>query len=487
MAHRCLGLWGLALLLGPWGLARAEEWQVLGARYHGLGGAGVALAFEADAADWNPGTLAFSPRTEEVSLRGGLSAASEGEFLDHAARAVDFVDRTRLDDSIRNLRGGGELSEEELRNALRLAVVHAPPLTSNDQGGHTSVDSGMALRRGRFVLTGRAYGFAGVDPSLDLRSFSLGAAGIFAEQLVGGGADRSDEFRNPGSASLASALVVANPQLTTEQAQELVFQAEQARINTGSRSARRALLQIASGLNGGAPALSSGVSVRGLYVKQLGFAYGVPLIEDVLGLGVQLKYMHGTTHAEFIGVDASGDTERSGRSPRRRSRELGLDVGLLYQPQPWLRLGISARNVNSPQFKVVSGQERIRLDPQVRFGVAIELTPRLRFATDLDLTRNSFETMGGVNSQIVASGLEYRTSFKRLSLDLRGGMYRNLVSGLDDHLTLTFGLGLHMPRSASRFDLSFSYGLGGERAPRLDMKVPRRADFAGAFRWIREF
>src|SRR4029077_18880439 len=124
--RRMLFVW--AIVASGSGLAYAEEWQVVGARYQALGGAGVAIAFEADAADWNPGTLALASRTEEVSLRGGVALAAEGDFLDHAGRIVDFVDQTRIDSSIRKLRDGGSLNEGELRNALVLFVDQAPKL-----------------------------------------------------------------------------------------------------------------------------------------------------------------------------------------------------------------------------------------------------------------------------------------------------------------------------------------------------------------------
>jgi hypothetical protein len=225
--------------------------------------------------------------------------------------------------------------------------------------------------------------------------------------------------------------------------------------------------------------------VRGLYVKQVGVAYALPVIPEKLGIGAHLKYMHGTTVQEFVGVDASGDTERSGRSPRRRSREIGLDLGVTYVPVDWLRLGVAARNVNTPEFKTVGSDSPIRLRPQVRAGVAVRLSPRVNVAADLDVTRNELETIDGFASRVFSTGVEFRTRFRRFTVDLRGGAQRNLSSGPDDDLTLTLGFGFHV--RASRFDLAFAYGLGGERVERIGVKLPRRAELGGGLRWVREF
>jgi hypothetical protein len=227
------------------------------------------------------------------------------------------------------------------------------------------------------------------------------------------------------------------------------------------------------------------VRVQGLYVKQFGIGYGLPLIEGVLGIGAHLKYMHGTTVYEFVGVDASGDTERSDASPRRRSREWGLDLGVLYQPTEWLRLGLSVRNLNEPSFRTAGSRDEIALEPQVRAGIALQLSPRVQVAADLDLTENEFQTIDGFESQVFSTGLEYRTRFRRWAVDLRVGAQRNFARGSDKDLTLSCGMGLHL--RASRFDLAFSYGLGGEDVERIGVKLPRRADLAGALRWVREF
>jgi hypothetical protein len=474
---------GLGLAASLPGRAAAEEWEILGARYHGLGGAGVAIAFDADAVDWNPGSLAFATHTEEVSLRGSLSAAAEGGFLENAGDVVDFVDATGVDRSIRRLRQGGSLSEEETRDALALFVEHAPGLVPNGQGAQVLADSGLVLRRGGFVLSSRVWGFAGLDTRLDLRSFALGADGIDVGQLVGAGSDRSGEFQNPGSASLAEALAQSGS-VTQEQASELVFQAEQAGIDTSAAGPRSLLTGLAS--NSGEPGGgSSGVRVQGLYVKQFGIGYGFPLVEGVLGVGAHLKYMHGTTVYEFIGVDASGDTERSDASPRRRSREWGLDLGMLYQPTQWLRFGLSVRNLNKPSFKTAGSRDEIALKPQVRAGFALQIHPRVQIAADLDLTENQYETIDGFKSQVLATGLEFRSRFRRWAVDLRVGAQRNFARGSDKDLTLTCGMGLHV--RASRYDLAFSYGLGGEDVERVGVKIPRRADVAGGLRWVREF
>src|SRR5262245_20348252 len=93
-------LLGSALLLAPF-LARADEWEVFGGRYQGMGGTGVATAEGAAAAYWNPGALAFSPPLLEVDVPFGISAVAEGDLLDSADKLSDFFDSSGYDETLK--------------------------------------------------------------------------------------------------------------------------------------------------------------------------------------------------------------------------------------------------------------------------------------------------------------------------------------------------------------------------------------------------
>ena len=66
---------GVALAFGlGLGTARAEQWSFVGTRYQGMGGAGVAVADDSQAAYWNPGALGFVG-TPDVHLFAGAQDA----------------------------------------------------------------------------------------------------------------------------------------------------------------------------------------------------------------------------------------------------------------------------------------------------------------------------------------------------------------------------------------------------------------------------
>lgn len=70
-------------------------------------------------------------------------------------------------------------------------------------------------------------------------------------------------------------------------------------------------------------------------------------------------------------VDTNGDvdvTDSLGKA--KLSTAFGIDVGAMYRPSSWLRVGIVAKDINAPSFDTKAGGE-FKLDPQVRSGVAI--------------------------------------------------------------------------------------------------------------------
>ena len=476
----CLGVGLVALTLGA-SDARAEEWRVIGSRFHGMGGAGVAVAEGAAAAYWNPGALGFSPPLLEVDVPLGLSAAAEGDLLPNTRDVLHFIERSGFEATFDKIEAGQQLTPEELSETLALVARELPGFADNGQGGVVTLDGGFMIRRGRWVLTSRASGLAGIDPVLDARGVAFGSElDVDLNRLVGPGADHSSEFTNPASQSLADAIASSAAGLTQAQAEEIVFRAEQAGIDTSNPGVRELVSQVTtSSLGGGLN--QTGAVVRGLYTKEVGLASGI-VLGDRLGVGVHVRHVHGTT------VDTSillaGSDRSIGTEDRRRSTAIALDMGLLYEVQEGLRLGLAARNVNRPTFKT-RGPHPFELKPQVRLGAALEVTSRLRVAADLDLTQNAFETIDGFESRMLAIGLEYRSRFLGHSVDLRAGVHRNTASGPNSDIAVTLGFGLY----AGNFQLDLSLGSALERRrfDAIDTHVPHRLDVATSIRWVTEF
>jgi hypothetical protein len=473
-------VFGLGLLwCGP---ANAEEWRVFGARYQGMGGAGVAIAEGAAAAHWNPAALAFEPRLFEIEIPLGVSASTEGDLLENAARLDDFIDRTGFDDTLDKIRDGEQLSDAELGDTVRLVTDILPAFERRGQGIVARADAGLTLRSGQWVITSRATALAGGDPIVD--TVNLGFASgldVRLASLVGPGADRSAEFANPGSQSLAD-LVAAGPAgLTQAQAEELVLQAERAGVDTSSPSVRSIVSRLSSGSAVDA-VNQTGATITGLYTKEIGVASGVKLT-DRLALGANIRYVHGTTIAKTIRVD-SDESNSIGTENRRRTRSMVIDVGFLYELSSGTRIGISGRNLNEPKFKS-RGARPFVLKPQIRAGAAVELSPYWHIAVDLDLTENGAETIGGFESRQLAIGTEYRFHLIERSVALRAGVHRNLASGPNREVAVTLGLGLQS--GSFQFDLAYSSALERRRFEVIEKHIPRRVDIAATLRYVREF
>lgn len=476
-------------VLVPFATARADEWETFGARFQGMGGAGVAAAEGANAAFWNPGALAFSPPLIEVDVPFGLSAVAEGDLLDSADKLSDFFDSSDYDETLRKVRRSQQLTPDELAQTAQFFVDRLPGFDEHGAGAIARANVGLNYRRGSWVLTSGLRAIAGGDPELDTSTLAFIERDVDVGALIGPGMDRSADFMNPASQGLADSIAQSSD-ISQNQAEELVFQSERVGIDTGSQGVQELLGQLASGsddLATDAPN-ASGVLLRGLYTKQVGLAWGAHLLPakfgDRLGLGVHVQFLHGTTVRQFYGAMDGGDSDIE-TEDRRRSKRMSLDVGLLYEPNDWLRLGLAARRVNGPSFPTKGGSP-IVLRPQLRAGGAVYLSSRWLIAADLDLTDNESDIIDGFHSRLLALGTEYRAHFVGRSVDLRLGVSRNLSNGPDSDIVITAGLGMYFGNF--RFDLALASGLDRESFDQLSgFTVPRRVDFQTGVRWITEF
>jgi hypothetical protein len=461
--------------------ARADEWAVTNARHQGIGGAGVAAAHGAAATRWNPGALGFESDVFEVEVPLGLTVIAEGDLLEHGVRLYNFLERNDYEDVLDKIDAEQPLSESELQQTLVFTTQAVTGFTDRGQGAYSFGDAGLSLRAGRFVLSFRANGEVGADPRLDLSGIPGTDNNLDIGSLIPTSVDRTGMFMNPGSPALASALVAAQPDLSQAQAEEIAFQAEQAGIDTSDAGVQSLLTTIASGAGTGQN--QTGVRVRGLYTKEVAISGGLPLLDDRVSLGFNLKYLHGTTVNKFLLAD--DDESRSiDTADRRRSRQMAIDFGVMVQPADWVRLGLTVRNANRPRFKVRNGGSDYILDAQVRAGAAFQLSDRWLVAADLDLTQNDYETLRSVESQSLAIGTEYRVGFLGRSLDLRLGLRRDLADGRGDVAVLTSGLGFYFGHF--NLDLALASSLEREDIDNFAPDIPGRIDFALTLRYSTE-
>lgn len=487
----------------------AEEWRFLGARYQGMGGAGVAVVDDEHAAYWNPGALAFTP-SYGVALPVGLQAAAEGDAIanaDRVARFLDGVGSGAFAQLESDAAAGNTLTPAQLATAVELGALLAG-LDQPGEGVAGGVDASLLLRWERVAVSGTGLAWFGADPVFDRVNLSL--------SNVGGGA-AVDDLVDPGAAmdryapGLEPALVgqleaIFTTAMSTSpnlQAEELVFQAEQAGVDVNDPTVVQGVLDLAnataSTTAGSLDQNASGAFVRGLAVEEIGVAYGhpLPVWGGRIGLGANLKYLYGTTFNKFVRfddidsgkdlVDDLTDTDR-----RETTHTASLDLGLMVRPYEWLRFGLTARNVTSPEFDLAvdptnpSGKSKLTVDSSVRFGAALWVLPTWVIAFDADLTENESELLDGFSSRLVSLGTELRIPIWKLGLALRAGAYLNTEADESNAIALTGGLGLRL------FDVNLDVAVGASpRTERIeavnDEELPVRVNASAMLSFRRTF
>lgn len=451
------------LQAGPGG---AQEWSFVGARYQGMGGAGVAVVDDEHASYWNPAALAFT-ESYGVSLPVGVYTAAEGSALSDIDRVSDFVDDLaggELDQLLDDLAAGNDLDSQQLGTALALASDELPGLDEAGDGLLAGLDASLLLRYRRFAVTGIGQSHFAADPVFDRENLSLsdltGDAAVDALVDPGTAASQYDPGDEPAVvAQLEAIFLAAGSGAPNLQAEEFVFAAEQAGANVRNPAVARNLVAIANDTIDTPDATfadnRSGTFVRGLAVEQVGFGYGHPLLHERVGIGGNLKYMMGTTFNKYLRYDdvdgVSDFTDALTDSDHREvTHTASLDLGVLVKPWEWLRFGVTARNVSQPSFDLArdpaspGGRDELTLDPQVRAGAALWVLPNWVVAFDADLTENESELVDGFESRIVSLGSEWKIPIGKLGLALRGGAYLNAASDDLDAVVLTAGLGLRI-------------------------------------------
>jgi hypothetical protein len=125
-------------------------------------------------------------------------------------------------------------------------------------------------------------------------------------------------------------------------------------------------------------------------------------------------------------------------------------LGAIYRPSSWLRAGVVAKDINGPSFDAAGGN-KVKLDPQVRIGVAVNPYASLTLTADVDLTSNK-TLVPGVKSQLLSFGAEQTILSEFLSF--RIGTFKNMQDAATPFIP-TAGLGLRI--YAFRADVGGGY------------------------------
>lgn len=182
------------------------------------------------------------------------------------------------------------------------------------------------------------------------------------------------------------------------------------------------------------------MALNGLEARQAVASYAYAFLDGLFSIGVSGKVIQGAAYSGTATLTGGTDVTLSDSFGKAKtSTAFGLDVGAMYRPSSWLRMGIVAKDLNRPSFGAPSGAT-FHLDPQVRGGVAVNPWETLTVTADLDVTKNRTLTPD-VKSQVFSVGAE-QTIFSEL-LSLRIGAFKNTADA-NATITPTAGLGLRL-------------------------------------------
>lgn len=482
--------------------AAAEEWATGSPRALGMGGAGVAMVDEMTTSHLNPAAVSKEGRMN-IQIYFGSTVGAEGGILAAADALANDSNLDTLNADLNTLAGAPGDKEAALQRVFSL-LPNIAGLDEDGQGVLAQASAGLLIQINNvnnFGLSAMVTGYAAVDPFVNASASSWGLIeGGNAEErfetILGvddikgvAGPDPTtaaattvrDNIRDIlvtyASADPASSDLEAN---ATEVANQLVFLAGEDAV---ADPAVAALLEnIAEGTvdpaaDGGATGASfednSGVVIRALQLYEYGISFARSLMEGRVAVGIRLKGLHAETRyiqytvqdgdddptndlESIDGGDLVDDLQEDDNS--KKTTAFDADLGLLYMLKENVLVGLVARHVLSPEFDFAPAADidAVKLDPQIRFGVAYRPVSVVTLAADIDLTVNESEILQGYESQQVCLGVEWRpVGF----FALRGGGYNNMASD-ETGWVYTGGFGLHWAKFA--FDISGAMS-GGEQ------------------------
>lgn len=203
---------------------------------------------------------------------------------------------------------------------------------------------------------------------------------------------------------------------------------------------------------GGTLNVSGQLALKGLEARQAGFSYAYAFADRTLAIGATAKIIQGAAYSNFTNIrGAEGDLELAADLGKAKiSTAFGIDVGAIYRPSSWLRVGVVGKDLNQPTFDSPGGGE-FKLLPQIRGGIAVNPYSSLALTFDGDVTSNK-TLLPGVKSRVFSLGAEQTLLSEFLSL--RVGALKN-VEDAKSVVTPTAGLGIRV--FTLRFDVGGGY------------------------------
>ena len=492
----------------------AEQWQILGTRPMGMGGAFVAVAQGPIAQYWNPGGLVkSSANVSGLEIPVGANIEMTGGIVKDASKITDMAAKYS---SLKTAQTSGGAMNADQFAAFAKAVSLMSDMNDPGKGALAEVAGGVDFKFAKVALSVNNYTSIGLSPYIDTTNIGLGAGTGVSGITMTGGTMLTDPLdlatRNTiqgaiatmggytaiqtlicGSAGtcltgvginsdalLANALY--NQALAAGQTPTQITEA----ANTMSQYASQVAPIITAAASGNTYANNtSNLEVKGAAFTEIaaGYAWNVDKWLHGLSVGGNIKMVNGQTvdnSFRFLSESKTGNAFKmdNPKSSWRPALDLGLlwNVNSTYPKFPFSpKVGFVVRNINSPSFDTNSGG-KYDLDRQARLGFALNPFRFWTLALDMDVTKNK-TPVKGFESRELSMGTEINVfNRKAFNIPLRGGMIKNLAEKTSK-MAYTLGTGLNL--LYMHFDVS---GVVSTEKTTLDDKnIPTKLGVAASF------
>jgi hypothetical protein len=467
----------------------AGEWQVVGTRPTGMGGAFVAVARGPAAQYWNPGALAKTGiGSSGTELPIGVNVEFTGDIMKDAGQIGDMA--SKYSSIISAQKNGTKIDADQLA-AFAKTISLISGMNNPGKGALAEVAVGLNSKYSKVAVSVNSYVSLGVTPHIDTVNIGLGStSGVSGISMTGMSAAPpadiatrntvADAITAMGGLSAISRLVCGSAACITGQnsfitdnttlANALYNQAIAGGIpQTQITEAANTLSQYAPQVAPIISAVSSGNAYTnnnsnlgvsgGLFIEIAGgYARNVDKLLKGLSLGGNFKLINGQTLVKsFQFLSDSHTANAFDLNDLKSSWRPAIDLGALWEVnkkyphvpfQP--RVGLVMRNINGPSFDAAAGS-KYDLDPQIRMGFAVNPYKSWTVALDIDLTNNK-TPVDGFTSREFSLGTEINVINRRFfTLPLRAGLIKNIAEG-SSRVGYTFGTGLNI--AAFHFDVS---------------------------------
>jgi len=211
--------------------------------------------------------------------------------------------------------------------------------------------------------------------------------------------------------------------------------------------------------NGNSFQVNGQLAVRGLEARQAAFSYAYAFADRTFAIGATVKAIQGAAYTGVLDVNKANDNDniKDSFGKAKLSTAVSFDVGAVFRPTSWLRMGVVGKDLNAPTFDAPDGSQ-FKLGPQVRGGIAVNPDSSLTLTFDGDITSNK-TLVPGLKSRVLSAGAEQTILGDFLAL--RIGVLKN-VEDAKSTFTPTAGFGIRF--FALRVDIGGGYDFREQQA-----------------------